>query len=224
MHIFTIKIWLIIFTLFCVNQPTNRIWIIKFTKRKLCLGDSDKTNYNKIKIFRIWCTVKLVTPLVASKFSVGAFYAYRFFHKFAVSFCSSKKCHGVPLGLKTYSGVLIVQIDWPARSPDMFPVEHVWDTLGQRSRRHSPPPKLSRLWQQHFRKNEDKSHNSRLQDFSEVCDVGARPLSLQTGNIQDIKGDFGYKKKLLLWQIFTRFFVPWWFFAFFEQEKILNFE
>ena len=35
----------------------------------------------------------------------------------------------------------VVRIDWPARSPDMSPIEHVWDILGQRVQRRIPAPR-----------------------------------------------------------------------------------
>ena len=35
----------------------------------------------------------------------------------------------------------VVRIDWAARSPDMSPIEHVWDILGQRVRRRIPAPR-----------------------------------------------------------------------------------
>ncbi|GFT39476.1 transposable element Tcb1 transposase [Trichonephila clavipes] len=34
----------------------------------------------------------------------------------------------------------IVRMEWPACSPDMNPVEHVWDALGRRVAGHQPPP------------------------------------------------------------------------------------
>ncbi|GFU83910.1 transposable element Tcb2 transposase [Trichonephila clavipes] len=34
----------------------------------------------------------------------------------------------------------IVRMEWPACSPDMNPIEHVWDALGRRVASRQPPP------------------------------------------------------------------------------------
>ncbi|GFW37525.1 transposable element Tcb1 transposase [Trichonephila clavipes] len=34
----------------------------------------------------------------------------------------------------------IVRMEWPACSPDMNPIDHVWDALGRRVAGHQPPP------------------------------------------------------------------------------------
>ncbi|GFW14978.1 transposable element Tcb2 transposase [Trichonephila clavipes] len=39
----------------------------------------------------------------------------------------------------------IVQMDWPACSPDMDPIEHVWDALGRRVAGRHPPQTLQEL-------------------------------------------------------------------------------
>ena len=38
-------------------------------------------------------------------------------------------------------------LPWPARSPDMLPIEHVWDMVGRRLIRQGPPaPTPDALW------------------------------------------------------------------------------
>lgn len=34
----------------------------------------------------------------------------------------------------------LTRMEWPARSPDINPIEHVWDMLGKRVRHHIPSP------------------------------------------------------------------------------------
>ncbi|GFX37675.1 transposable element Tcb1 transposase [Trichonephila clavipes] len=41
----------------------------------------------------------------------------------------------------------ITRMDWPAYSPDLNPIEHVWDMLGRRIAARQPPPTfLQELW------------------------------------------------------------------------------
>ncbi|GFW13987.1 transposable element Tcb2 transposase [Trichonephila clavipes] len=52
-----------------------------------------------------------------------------------------------------------VQIEWLACSPDMNPIEHVWDALGRRVA-YRQPPQLSKNWKELFWKRGTKYPNS----------------------------------------------------------------
>ncbi|GFW21888.1 transposable element Tcb2 transposase [Trichonephila clavipes] len=44
----------------------------------------------------------------------------------------------------------IVRMEWQTCSPDMNPIEHVWDSLGRRLAGRQPPPQLSKNWKELF--------------------------------------------------------------------------
>ncbi|GFX36108.1 transposable element Tcb2 transposase [Trichonephila clavipes] len=44
----------------------------------------------------------------------------------------------------------VTTLPWPARSPDLFPIEHIWDSLGWRI---GHPSSLNKLEARHFKKN-----------------------------------------------------------------------
>ncbi|GFW60700.1 transposable element Tcb2 transposase [Trichonephila clavipes] len=54
----------------------------------------------------------------------------------------------------------IVRMEWPACSPDMNPIEHVWDALGRRVAGRQPPHKLSKNWKELFWKSGTEYPNS----------------------------------------------------------------
>ncbi|GBN89621.1 hypothetical protein AVEN_174526-1 [Araneus ventricosus] len=48
--------------------------------------------------------------------------------------------HRTQLVLSYLESVTIPQIAWSARTPDLNPIEHVWDMLGRRVAGHRVPP------------------------------------------------------------------------------------
>ncbi|GFS78609.1 transposable element Tcb1 transposase [Trichonephila clavipes] len=54
----------------------------------------------------------------------------------------------------------IVRMEWPASSPDMNPIEHVWDALGNEFLATNHPHKLSKNWKERFWKSGAEYLNS----------------------------------------------------------------
>ncbi|GFV08791.1 transposable element Tcb2 transposase [Trichonephila clavipes] len=54
----------------------------------------------------------------------------------------------------------IVRMEWPACSPDMNPIEHVWDALGDKLVAANHPHKLSKNWKELFWKSGTEYPNS----------------------------------------------------------------
>ncbi|GFX97609.1 transposable element Tcb2 transposase [Trichonephila clavipes] len=54
----------------------------------------------------------------------------------------------------------IVRMEWPACSPDMNPIEHVWNSLGRRVAGRQPPPQTLQNWKELFWKSGTEYPNS----------------------------------------------------------------
>lgn len=51
------------------------------------------------------------------------------------------RCHRANLVEEYLQGEDIHRMEWPARSPDLNPIEHAWDALGRRITARQPPPR-----------------------------------------------------------------------------------
>ncbi|GFU38633.1 DDE_3 domain-containing protein [Trichonephila clavipes] len=49
-------------------------------------------------------------------------------------------CHRTVAAEQLLESEEIERMDWPARSPDLKPIEHVWDFLGRRLAARTLPP------------------------------------------------------------------------------------
>ncbi|GFV93882.1 transposable element Tcb2 transposase [Trichonephila clavipes] len=54
----------------------------------------------------------------------------------------------------------LVRMEWPVCSPDMIPIEHVWDVLGRRVAGRQPPPQTLQELERVFWKSGTEYHNS----------------------------------------------------------------
>ena len=66
-------------------------------------------------------------------------------------------------------------LDWPAQSPYLSPIEHVWDILGQRVRQRVPRPRTLQALGQPCRRSGGRYPSYRLPDSSGVCVVVVWP-------------------------------------------------
>ena len=81
-------------------------------------------------------------------------------------------------------------MNWPARSPDLNPIEHCWDMLGRRVRALNHPPRtvadlitaLSKVW--------DAIPQNALITLSEVCKIDVLSVSMPVAGIQDTETEF----------------------------------
>ena len=59
------------------------------------------------------------------------------------------RCHVSERSINWFDGNGVVLLPWPAKSPDISPIEHVWDIVGRRlkSGYQHPPSSLDQLYQ-----------------------------------------------------------------------------
>ena len=74
-------------------------------------------------------------------------------------------------------------MDWPPHSPDVNPIEHIWDILGRRIRRRTAPPQ--NLVQLRVALQEDRIPQRQING---LCREGSTHYKTQTVAIRDIEG------------------------------------
>ncbi|GFW81815.1 transposable element Tcb2 transposase [Trichonephila clavipes] len=84
----------------------------------------------------------------------------------------------------------IVRMEWPACSPDMNPIEHVWDALGRRVAGHQIPPQLSKNWKELFWKSGTEYPNSWIIASLTPCLKGAQICWPSVETIPPTENDF----------------------------------
>ncbi|GFV03624.1 hypothetical protein TNCV_3542551 [Trichonephila clavipes] len=60
--------------------------------------------------------------------------------QFLFVWTTNAPCHRTVAAEQLLESEDIERMDWPARSPDLNPIEHVWDFLGRRLAARTLPP------------------------------------------------------------------------------------
>ena len=67
------------------------------------------------------------------------------------------RCHIARLSMQFLAQNNIIVLPWPALSPDLSPIEHLWDEMDRRVRRRQPPPQSTQ-----------QLHNALLEEWNNI--------------------------------------------------------
>lgn len=114
----------------------------------------------------------------------------------------SAPCHRAAVVNNFLREQQVTRMDWPARSPDLNPIEHLWDVLGRRVRAYNPPAatlqELFELLQQEWQAIPQDTLRRSVESMRRRCDAC---LNMNSGHT--LYGDLlNFKQKscdFLIW-------------------------